>query len=206
MTDSLLPADIQDVERRAKRFWVSFIVFFLGLQIVIGIVAIRLATGDSSVAIVPDYHSNALDWDTEQRKRSAAKRLGIDLRLSVSGIADDRGYRAVTVDITGTEPGKIADIEIKGRAWHHHDANSPKSFSLQPIKAAQVDALAADQQPKHSSGNGTAGLLGLARMSTEGLWEIELIVDGLAEPVWKSFQVELSSNDSVTVVESGRAL
>lgn len=55
-------------ERNSKRIWVSLVVLLLGLQIGIGAIAISLATSDPSVAVVPDYHEAALNWDTDKAK------------------------------------------------------------------------------------------------------------------------------------------
>ena len=68
--------DINDANRRAAWRWGGMVVSLLGLQVIGGIWAIVLATGDPSVAVVPDYHQKALDWDKEVALQSASRSLG----------------------------------------------------------------------------------------------------------------------------------
>lgn len=62
--------------RRAAWRWGSFVVGLLSVQVIGGIIAIMLATGDESVAVVPDYHRKALHWDEEVAIRTASTELG----------------------------------------------------------------------------------------------------------------------------------
>ena len=66
----------QAANRRAAWRWGSLIVGLLGLQVAGGVVAIILATGDESVAVVPNYHEKALNWDQEMAAQAASAALG----------------------------------------------------------------------------------------------------------------------------------
>ena len=72
-SDAVNPEDMQQLERRARRFWVSVIVGFLGLQVLIGVASVVLALNDPSVAVIPNYHQSALDWDVTHRARNVQK-------------------------------------------------------------------------------------------------------------------------------------
>lgn len=150
-------------ERKARRFWVSLIVTFLGLQVVIGFASLRLATGDSSVAIVPDYHTTALNWDAERRKNTAAKRLGLDIAIRASKVADERGNRAVEVQISGDPNQSVSDWALSATVYHHTNANVVQKVSFK------------------SRGDGN--YLALVPMAKPGIWQFDLKVDGAAEPI-----------------------
>ncbi len=66
-TPTLNRDELEQAERRARHFWVSLIVGLLGLQVAGGITAIFLSVGDPSMAIVPNYHQAALNWDVTSR-------------------------------------------------------------------------------------------------------------------------------------------
>lgn len=68
--------EIQRINRRAAWRWGSFVMGLLGLQVAGGLIAILLATGDKSVAVVPNYHAKALNWDEEVATRAASASLG----------------------------------------------------------------------------------------------------------------------------------
>lgn len=68
--------ELQQANRRAAWRWGSLIVGLLGLQVAGGVVAIILATGDESVAVVPNYHEKALNWDQEMAAQAASAALG----------------------------------------------------------------------------------------------------------------------------------
>ena len=66
-------AETQKANRRAAWRWGGFVVGLLSLQVAGGITAIVLATGDESVAVVPNYHEKSLQWDAEVAVRTHHK-------------------------------------------------------------------------------------------------------------------------------------
>ena len=157
-------------ERRAKRFWVTFIVTLLGLQIAIGAVSIFLATGDKSVAVVPDYHRAAMNWDETKKERQAALLSGWTWRLSVSDVVDGRGMRAVELLVIDAEQSPIDQLRIAGRAYHHAEASATYSIAFQP------------------AGNGR--YITLVPMQRDGLWQFDLETAGASGPMTTSQTVE----------------
>ncbi len=51
-------------------------VGLLSLQVVLGVAAVMLATGDESVAVIPNYYDKALAWDEQMALRETSKSLG----------------------------------------------------------------------------------------------------------------------------------
>ncbi|WP_417740013.1 FixH family protein [Rosistilla oblonga] len=146
--------DQQIAERKAKWFWVSLVVALLGLQLVIGGVAIKLATGDASAAIVPNYHQAALNWDQIHSERTAAKRLGWTVDLDVSSVADGRGMRAVQVSIADADGKPIDDLQVSADIYHHARAAEVQTVDMQPVGDAEYQVL--------------------APMERSGLWQVDL--------------------------------
>lgn len=161
----------QVAERSAKRFWVSLVVVLLGLQLVIGFVAIRLATGDPSAAVIPDYHNAALNWDDSRRASQAADRLGWSVEISASDIADASGMRATQVTVIDEAGQPVAGLEVTGRAYHHARAGQVETFRLDSI--------------------GQGRYMALAPLTRPGLWQIEVMFQNEDQPMKKSSAIEL---------------
>lgn len=111
--------NVQIAERRAKWMWVSFVVLLLGLQLVIGGIAIRLAVTDRTAAVVPDYHQASLRWDEQKESRQLLKRLGWDLQLWFSDTVDGGGNRALHIDLTDKNGQAVDQLEVSLTAFHH---------------------------------------------------------------------------------------
>jgi len=171
MNSNMTEAEIL-AERSAKRFWVSLVLVLLTLQLIIGFVAIRLATGDQSVAVVPNYHQAALNWDQTKIARSAAKRNGYTLDLNVSDVADGRGMRAIELQVRDAGQQNVDKLQVSGHIYHH--------------------ALASDVIPIEFRAIGDGRYLVLAPMGRKGLWQIELAIDGGVELMAMSEAVEAS--------------
>jgi len=155
-----LPAK-QLAERRAKRFWVSLVVMLLGIQLVIGGVAFHLATGDRTVAVVPNYHQAALHWDETKSARTAAQRNGWILELTVSDVADGRGMRAVELQVHHSEPLACDELRVSAIIYHHALALEVQSIDFRSV------------------GNGR--YLAMSPMGRAGLWQINLSIEGAEE-------------------------
>ena len=68
-------SDPSVANRRAAIRWGSLVVGMLTLQVILGVVAIRLATSDQSSAVIPDYYNKALAWDDQRAQREASQSL-----------------------------------------------------------------------------------------------------------------------------------
>ena len=91
--------ETHDANRRAAWRWGTFVVSLLGLQVVGGMMALMLATGDESVAVVPDYHQKALHWDDEIALQTASRGLGWICAMSqIDETSTVAGLRIVLAD------------------------------------------------------------------------------------------------------------
>ncbi len=161
----------QRLERRAKRFWVSFVVAFLGLQLAIGGVAVYLSFGKNAVAVVPNYHQAALNWDETKNSRSAAGRKHWKVELLASDVADDRGIRAMELFVHDSNQIAIDKLSISGHVYHHAQASV-----VQPIEFQSV---------------GDGRYVALPAMGQAGLWQVELAIEGADEPITTSETIEI---------------
>ena len=158
-------------EKRARRMWVSLVVLLLGLQVVIGGVAVYLATGDPSVSVVPDYHHAALNWDAVRRADGAAARQGWTIQVKALEVVDAEGRRAVEVRLSDRLGQPIDGLEMTGTLYHHARAGDVQEISLP------------------SAGGGR--YLTTVEMNRPGLWQVVLAIEGGEEPMRSSTTVEL---------------
>lgn len=140
--------------RRAGLFWGSLVVGLLGIQVVVGVGAVILATGDPSVSVVPDYYDKALRWDDEKQSRADSEALGWQADISVPGGADRNGDRTVVVRLRDEEGTAIDGAAVIMSVYHHARASELQELELR--------------------GHGDGHYSGTARMPQGGLWQFEL--------------------------------
>lgn len=149
--------EMQQLERRARRFWVSVIVGFLGLQVLIGVASIVLALNDPSVAVIPNYHQSALDWDVTHRARQLADQLGWQIDYNVVP-GEHAGQRTLLVSILDRDGKPIRDLNVSARLYRHARGGNVDKFKLKEV----------------ADGNYQAD----TKLTEKGLWQIELAVEG----------------------------
>lgn len=142
-------------ETRAKLIWGGVVVGFLGLEIVMCLVAVTLSSGDASFAVVPGYHEQALHWDEARAAIRASDSLGWSDAIAVGPTADLLGRRPVIVSLRDRNGSPIAGAAVKAVLFHHARAGHVLSIDLQ-----------------ESAEPGTYETT--AEMRREGLWEIRL--------------------------------
>ncbi|MCA9191603.1 MAG: FixH family protein [Planctomycetales bacterium] len=113
-------------ERKARRFWVTLIVGLLGLQVLIGIGTVYIAVGDPSMAVVPNYHQSALDWDVTRRSRQLTDRLGWSVNSLVGPI--ESGQRTLEVSIVDRHGQPVEKLNLFAQVYHH--ARGAKVYQL----------------------------------------------------------------------------
>ena len=169
------PAEsIASAEKRAKRFWIALVLFLFVIQSTIMGLVVHLAIGDPSAAVVPDYHNAALKWDETRRLLETADRLGWKIQFEPSDVADGRGMRALQVSIHNDRGAEVDELNVTGRLYHHARATDIQTIRFKPV--------------------GKGNYLVLAPVSKQGIWQLDLAIDGASEPMAKSltFQVEES--------------
>ncbi len=119
---------------RSAWLWSGFVTAFLILQLVIGGAAFYLATGDPSVAVLPDYHTRALHWDDEVQRRRQSDALGWQFSVDWS--------RSPVASVTCVDPhGQPIDGgQGTVRYYHHARAGDVRDQPLAAGEAGQYQA------------------------------------------------------------------
>ena len=145
---------MNELEQRANRNaairWGGFVVGLLTLQVAGGAAAIYLATGDPSVAVVPDYHQKALDWDKQVELEQTSRELGwlIDVQVNKP---------TAGLQIKLTDEGSEIEIDHGTVQLYHH-------------------ARAGDVRRLHYPSESTGSIVFPASFDREGIWQVELDV------------------------------
>ncbi len=137
MTSIDTQQDRDTANRRAAWRWGSMIVGMLTLQVAGGIVAIVLATGDESVAIVPNYHQKALNWDDEVALRNASARLGWVAEMNpTDGPSGTAGLAVRLRD----QNGQLVEIESGSiEIYRHARAANVHRVRIPELSAGAID-------------------------------------------------------------------
>lgn len=157
-------------ERKAKRFYIGLVLLLFAIQITILGTALTLAIGDPALAVVPDYHQAALNWDAVHAAAGAARKLGWHVQLDVSDVADGHGRRAVYLQLLNDHDQPIRDLRVSGKAYHHADADQIERFQMESV--------------------GEGRYLAMPPMARAGLWQIELDIKNAKVPVTFSMTYE----------------
>lgn len=162
--------------RRAAFRWGAFVVGMLGLQVAGGITAIVLATGDQTVAVVPNYHEKALHWDQQVALRTASQKLGWVAEMTPLDRAQDRGG---------------LKIELRDRSGSFIDL---QSGSIEIYRHARADNVA--RIPLAAAATGS---IQLSRcFNAPGWWQVSLDVrDGRGNRFVDSQEILVAENDSM---------
>jgi len=153
-------AELAAAEKRARRFWVSLIVGFLGLQVVGGVVAIYLATSDPTVAIIPNYYQAGLNWDVTKRNRDLFTTLGWICSVHVQEKDPQLNQRTVLIQIRNKSNQPVSGLRIRGQIYHH-------------ARGQEVHRLSFDESESHPG-----DYVAIIQMSQAGLWQVNLALDG----------------------------
>ena len=151
------PEELQQLERRARRFWVSVIVGFLSLQVVIGIVSIVLSLSDPTIAVIPNYHQAALDWDVTHRARQLTDHLGWQVDYNVVP-SEHAGHRSLFVTVLDRDGKPVPGLNVSAKLYHHARGSAVDKFKLTQV----------------ADGNFQAD----TKLTDKGLWQIELVMEG----------------------------
>lgn len=97
-------------ERRARRFWISFILMFFAGQVVLWTFALDKVIGDPSHAVVDQYDDYDNRWEATQAERSLNASLGWHAQISAD-------HEHVVVKLTDTM-GKPVEAELTAKVFH----------------------------------------------------------------------------------------
>lgn len=156
---ALSAADQANLERRARRWWVSGIVSLLGLQVFIGIGSVILAVSDPTVAIVPNYHQKALDWDTAQRAAVLTGKLGWHVTPLVGLVTEGNNQRLVRVSIQDQQGRPVSDLNVSAAVYHH-----ARGSEIHNLKLVETDAGYYE---------------GTTKLTQPGVWQVFIQIEGM---------------------------
>ncbi len=173
---TLSPAELKWAERKAKWTWGGFIIFMLGLQVAGGVTAIVLASGDPSVAIVPNYHKAALNWDITHRQRQMVDSLGwkIEVGLNAQPVAS---HNSLGIEANVTDPlgNPVEALRILAKVYHH-------------ARGTEVDTLSMSETQPGVYRSGTRFIRG-------GTYQVEMRIEGPHGIAAISRTIEVEAND-----------
>ncbi|GAA5510518.1 FixH family protein [Novipirellula caenicola] len=152
-TTNRMPEFNRIANRNAAIRWGGLVVGLLSLQVAVGVVAIMLATGDPSAAVLPDYYQKSLEWDDHRKSESVSRELGWKLTLVPIPGQHTATLQGVLSDTDG-KPIRIASGTI--HMYHYARAAEVKTFSIQP--------------------NSNGVVVAEDCFSADGLWKIEIDV------------------------------
>ena len=138
-------------ELRARWLWVGMVVAFLTMQAVLCLLIIYLATSDRSLAIVPDYHEQALHWDQRVAARRASEALGWNGTWTVANEADLVGRREIRLALVDRDGRPVAGAVVSAKLFHHARAGEVQELRFTEISpgSGQYAALAEMRKPGH---------------------------------------------------------
>lgn len=155
-------------ERKARRFWGSLIIGLLGLQVAGGITAIYLSVGDPSIAVVPNYHQAALNWDVSHRSHQVIQQLGWKLEPSI-GVRSEAGTRTVTIAIRDASAIPVEDLRVNATIYHH-------------ARGSEVEKLLLTESEK-------GVYVANSQIDRDGLWQVSLQIEGSHGVATESYEL-----------------
>lgn len=151
--------------------WPGLVLLLLGGQLVMGAVAVMLATADPAWRVVPHYHDRALEWDQVVAARSVSERLGWSVEITPSASATITGQRSFEVTLADAAGRPIEGANVSVELWHHA---RPDELMTVPCRAT----------------GGPGQYAGAARLTRNGLWQVEIRAERGEERFVKSQVVD----------------
>lgn len=162
-------------DERSKRFaaivWPGMVLGLLGLQVVMCVVAITLATRDPSVAVEPDYYQKALHWDDSQAAKARQAALGWAINVE-QGATNEMGETTLRLRLTDKAGQPLAAASVSGEFFHRARANTRASFSANQIELGLYESK--------------------LRLGRPGMWEFRVTATREADSATFTKVVELS--------------
>lgn len=129
----------------------------LGGHIVFIVIAITLATGDRSFAVVPDYYQKAVDWDAHKADLAASDKLGWTIELRPSTTVDGLGQRDLILAVRNDQGRPLTGATAWVVYYHHARAEEWSELELTEVLPGQYT--------------------GPAAMAREGRWEFDVQIE-----------------------------
>ena len=160
-------------ERHACFQWTAFILLLLGGSVGMWVYAAYLAISDPTMAVVPDYHEKALQWDKHLEVARASKAVGWTIAVVPSAAANASGQRELTFFVRDRDARPVTGAHGHVRMYHHTRGKEVNTFEL------------TEKEP----GSYTIQ----APMPRIGTWQLELTLDREAEHVEEAIEFQLNN-------------
>lgn len=131
ITQETEPASEQHSETVSRYIWCGLVMGLLGLQIVGCMFALFIATTSSSMAVIPDYHRKAMEWDDYKAEQVATAELGWKETIDVSPPIDIMENRLITIRIENGDGNAVAIDRMEAMIYHHADASVLHDVSME---------------------------------------------------------------------------
>jgi nitrogen fixation protein FixH len=129
---SSLPAPSKlSSERRAKYFWVTFILGFFVLDLSIAVIAIVMAAGDPSFRPMPEYGDRSVEWEVHQRERLQSQALG--WQVDIKGIEPER--RAMEIKVIDRDGQPVEGATGSISAYHFTRVSQRQVVEVEEVEA-----------------------------------------------------------------------
>ena len=132
----------------------AVVLGLLGGHMVFIMIAITLATGDPSFAVVPDYYQKGVDYDERKALLTQSAALGWSVEVNASPSADAIGQRELVVQVRDANGQTVQGLDMRVEAYHVARASDP-------VTLACVEALPGQY-------------VTTSRMSKEGFWQFAI--------------------------------
>ena len=167
---------------RSAWLWGSVVVAFLILQLVIGGLAYNLATGDPSVAVVPDYHERAINWDDELARRKRSDQLGWKSAFQWGEISSVARGREFAIEVIDSDDNAVTGGNASVRFYHHARGVDVATMALQELSPGKYGAELPMVKP--------------------GLWDVELsLLRGPDEAYWRQETIDIGGDTATDAEE-----
>ncbi|MEP3482102.1 MAG: FixH family protein [Fuerstiella sp.] len=112
----------QRSETVSRFLWCGVVMGLLGLQMTGCLFALFIATTSSSMAVIPNYHRKAMEWDDYKAEQQATADLGWNESIDVSPPIDIMENRLITIRVEDTHKKPIEIEQMTTMVYHHAQA------------------------------------------------------------------------------------
>jgi nitrogen fixation protein FixH len=138
------------------------------------IYAAVIAVSDPSMAIVPDYHEKALQWDKHLELQRATNALGWTVAIVPFPADDSAGRRELTLFVRDRNAQPVSGAKGQLRLYHHVRAGSAVTVPL------------TESDP--------GSYVCLVTMARAGLWQMEITLDRAQEHMESALVYDLTDD------------
>lgn len=153
LTPPTVSGDNQPSEDASRYIWCGVIIGLLCLQLVGCVFALIMATTSSSMAVIPDYHQKAMQWDAHKAQQAKTAALGWKESIDVSGPMDIMENRLITIRVEDADGNPVDINQMEATIYHHADAATLHEVSLEQLAPGTFR--------------------GKLRLRKAGLWQVE---------------------------------